>query len=94
MTLAIFGSECAPGILDTRPPVGLDTIQINAAAIDLPRPFGRDRVRSNGLLVCRWYRELGGRLACFWEPDIFPFPQRRPTADTLARIVMLAVSDG
>ena len=76
MTFAIFGSECAPGILDTRPAAGPDTIQINAAAIDLARPLGRDRVRSNGPLVCRWYRELGGRLACFWEPDIVPIPQR------------------
>ena len=76
MTFAIFGSECATGILDTRPTVVPDTIRINAAVIDLARLFGRDRVPSNGPLVCRWHRELGGRLACFWEPDIVPILQR------------------
>jgi len=75
MTFAIFGRERAPGILDIPPVVGADTIQINAAVIDLACPFGRARVPSNGPLVCRWHRELGGRLACFWEPDIVPIPQ-------------------
>jgi len=76
MTFPIFGSECAPGILDTCPTVEPGTIQINAAAIDLVRRLGLDRLLSDRRLVCRWHREVDGRLACHWEPDIVPIPQR------------------
>ena len=40
MIFPIFGSECAPGVLDTRPTVEPGAIQINAVAIDLVRPLG------------------------------------------------------
>ena len=66
MTFPIFGSECAPGVLDTRPTVEPGAIQINAVAIDLVRPFGLDRLPSGRPLVCRWHREVDGRLACLW----------------------------
>jgi hypothetical protein len=67
MTFPIFGSECAPGVLDTRPTVEPGAIQINAVAIDLVRPFGLDRLPSGRRLTCRWHREVDGRLACLWS---------------------------
>jgi hypothetical protein len=67
MTFPIFGSECAPGVLDTRPTVERGAIQINAVAIDLVRPFGLDRLPSGRRLACRWHREVDGRLACLWS---------------------------
>ena len=73
MTFPIFGSECAPGILDTRPTVEPGTIQINSAAVDFVRLLGLDRLPSRGRLVCRWHRGVDGRLACLWEPDIALF---------------------
>ena len=51
MTFPIFGSECAPDVLDTRPTVEPGAIQINAVAIDLVRPFGFDRLPSGRRLV-------------------------------------------
>ena len=53
MTFPIFGSECAPGVLDTRPTVEPGAIQINAVAIDLVRPFGLDRLPSSRRLVAQ-----------------------------------------
>jgi hypothetical protein len=76
MTFPIFGSECAPDILDTRPTVEPGTVQINATAIDLVRRFGLDRLPFGRRLVCRWHREVDGRLACLWESDTVPIPQR------------------
>jgi len=76
MTLPIFGSACAPDILDTRSTVEPGTTQINAAAIDLVRLFGLECLPYRRRLACRWHRELDGRLACHWEPDIVPIPQR------------------
>jgi hypothetical protein len=67
MTFPIFGSECAPGVFDTRPTVEPGATQINAVAIDLVRPFGLDRLPSGRQLVCRWHREVDGRLACLWS---------------------------
>ena len=67
MTFPIFGSECAPGVLDTRPTVEPGAIQINAVAIDLVRPFGLDRLPSGKRLECRWHRDVDGRLACLWS---------------------------
>jgi hypothetical protein len=76
MTFPIFGSECAPDVFDARPTVEPGTTQNNAAAIDLVRLFGLDRVPSGRRLVRRWHREVDGRLACHWKPDIVPIPQR------------------
>jgi hypothetical protein len=81
MTYPIFGSECAPGILDADPTVALGIVPFDTIAIDFPRLFGLDRLSLDRLssdrrLACRWHRELDGRLACFWEPDIVLIPQR------------------
>jgi hypothetical protein len=76
MTFPIFGGECAPGILDAGPTAKPGTVPLNAAAIDLTARFGLDRPPSDRRLVCRWVREIDGRLACHWEPDIVPIPQR------------------
>ena len=66
MTFPIFGSECAPGVLENRQIVEPGAIQINAVAIDLVRPFWLDRLPFGRRLVCRWHREVDGRLACLW----------------------------
>jgi len=63
MAFPIFASECASGVLDNRPTVEPGAIQTNAVAIDLVRRFGLDRLPSGGRLVCRWHREVDGRLA-------------------------------
>ena len=76
MTFPICGSECAPGILDIRPTIVPGTLRINSATIDLARLLGLDRLPSGRRLVCRWHREVDGRLACFWELDTVPIPQR------------------
>jgi len=76
MTFPIFGSECAPGILDSRPTVEPGTVPFNAAAIDLTALFEFDRLSFDRRLVCRWAREIDGLLACHWEPDIVLIPQR------------------
>jgi hypothetical protein len=75
MTFPIFRSECAPGILDASPTSKPGAALSNAAAIDLTALFGLDRLSSKRRLVCHWAREIDGRLACFWEPDIVPIPQ-------------------
>ena len=76
MTYPIFGSERAPGILDADPTVAPGIVPFDTIAIDFPRLFGLDRLFSDRRLACRWHRELDGRLACFWEPDIVLIPQR------------------
>jgi hypothetical protein len=76
MTFPIFRSECAPGILDASPTSTSGAALSNAAAIDFTALFGLDRRSSKRRLVCHWAREIDGRLACFWEPDIVPIPQR------------------
>jgi hypothetical protein len=76
MTFPIVGSACAPGILDTRPTVEPGTMPINATAIDLVRRLELDRLPSGRRLVCHWYREVDGRLACLWKPDTVPIPLR------------------
>ena len=61
MTFPIFGSECAPGVLYTRPTVEPGAIQINAVAIDLVRPFGLDRLPSgSGSCAAGIVRSMGG----------------------------------
>jgi hypothetical protein len=76
MTFLLFGGTYAPDLLDRRPAVKPDAVPFNAAAIDLVRLFGLDRLSSNRRLVCRWHRETHGRLAAIWEPDIPLLPQR------------------
>jgi hypothetical protein len=76
MTFPIFGGECAPAIVDIRPAVEPGIVSANAAAIDLVRLFALDRVPlGRQRLVCHWHR-VDGRLACIWEPDLVPLPQR------------------
>jgi hypothetical protein len=76
MIFPIFGSECAPGILDIRPAAEPGDVQSTAAAIDLVRLFALDRLPRSRRLACRWHRQADGRLACTWEPDIVVIPQR------------------
>jgi hypothetical protein len=62
----------------------LDLIDVQAVApgvaaistIDLVTLFGLDRSPVDRRLVCRWHRGSDGRIACHWEPDIVPDPQR------------------
>jgi hypothetical protein len=74
MTFPIVRSECAPGIIDDSTTSKPGTALSNAAAIDLTARFGLDRLSSDRRLVCRWVREIDGRLVCIWEPDIVPIP--------------------
>jgi hypothetical protein len=76
MTFPIIGSECASEILDIRPAAEPGAVQSTTAVIDLVRLFALDRLPTNRRLVCRWRRRADGRLACTWEPDIVPLPQR------------------
>jgi hypothetical protein len=76
MTFSFLGGECAPAILDIRPAVEPGIVPPNVATIDLVRLFALDRLPvGRRRLVCRWHR-ADGRLACIWEPDIVPIPQR------------------
>jgi hypothetical protein len=75
MTFPIFGSAFAPDIADC-PAVAPGTVSFNATATDLAALFGLDRLPAERQLVCRWTREVDGRIACHWEPDIVPRPQR------------------
>jgi hypothetical protein len=75
MTLPIFGAECAPGIHDIRPAAKPGIVSSNA--IDLVRLFVLDNLPvARRQLVCHWRRQADGRLACAWEPDIAPIPNR------------------
>jgi hypothetical protein len=74
MTTAIFGSERAPGISDLRPLGGPDVTSSNATAAHVVCLFGLDHLPSHRRMVCLWYREPDGRLACMWEPDIVRNP--------------------
>jgi hypothetical protein len=76
MTFPIIWSGCAPAISHAGPTAKPGTVPFNAAAIDLTARFGLDRLSSDRRLVCRWVREIDGRLVCIWEPDIVPIPQR------------------
>ena len=76
MTLPIFGSRCAPGIYDSRWLPAPGTVVFSNPTIDLVALFGLDRSSPDRRIICRWYRELDGRIACLWEPDIVPIPQR------------------
>jgi hypothetical protein len=77
MTFPIFGSECAPGILDIRPAAEPDTAATNSVANDLERLFALDGLSAaRRQLVCHWRRDADGRLSCSWEPDITSLPHR------------------
>jgi hypothetical protein len=76
MIFPIVGSERAPDIFDAAPTVEPGTVSPNAAAIHLTVLFGLDRLSWERRLVCHWRRQPNGRLACQWEPDIVPIPQR------------------
>jgi hypothetical protein len=67
MTAAILDIRpAAPGIL---PPPG--------AARDLAQLFALGGLsQGRRRLVCHWHRDGDGRLACVWEPDMAPSPQR------------------
>src|SRR3981081_1877882 len=76
MTFPIFGSECAPGILDIRPAAEPGIVSSNAAGTDLLRLFALDNLpAARRQLVCHWRRDADGRLSCSWEPDIAPHPE-------------------
>ena len=74
MTFPIVWSECAPGIFHADPTFKPGIAPPDVAAIDLTVRFGLDRLPADRRLVCRWAREIDGRLACHWEPDIVPIP--------------------
>jgi hypothetical protein len=77
MTFPIVGSECAPGIVDTRWAAEPGAVQSTAAETDLVRLFALDALpAAPRQLVCHWHRAADGRLACTWEPDIVADPQR------------------
>jgi len=64
-------------ILDLRPAARPDINRANGDAPDFVRLFALDRApRARHPLVCHWHRDADGRLACIWEPDIFPVPHR------------------
>jgi hypothetical protein len=76
MTFPIFGIEGAPGIVINGPRATPGAVPFDAATSDLAQLFGLDRLSLDRTLVCRWVRDIDGRLACFWEPDIVPIPPR------------------
>ena len=75
MTFSTFRGQCALDIVDA-PAAAPGAAAINASAIDLIAMFGLDRLSADRRLVCRWHRGIDGRIACHWEPDIVPDPQR------------------
>jgi hypothetical protein len=68
MTFPIFWSECVPGILDVSPASKPGGVSSERATIDLVRLFAHDRPSPDRRIVCRWRRQVDGRLACHWEP--------------------------
>jgi hypothetical protein len=77
MTFPIVGSACAPGILDMRRAAEPGVAPSTTPVIDLLRLFALDDLTAvRRQLVCHWHRDAGGRLACTWELDIVPNPQR------------------
>ena len=76
MIFPIFGSECALDNVYAGPTIEPGAVPFTAAAIDLTTLFGLDRLSSDRRLTCLWRRHIDGRLACSWEPDIVPIPQR------------------
>ncbi|HVH82306.1 MAG TPA: hypothetical protein VM782_23110, partial [Stellaceae bacterium] len=58
--LAVVGEQVAPP----------DEMHIDAPVINLVSLFRLHDLSAGRTLACRWRRELDGRLACHWEPDI------------------------
>ena len=59
--------------LDVRPAIASGIVAPNATNLVLL--FALDRIPvSKQRLVCRWYRNLDGRLLCAWEPNISSDP--------------------
>jgi hypothetical protein len=75
MTFSIFRGQGALDIVDV-PAVAPGVAATNVSPVDLVALFGLDRLSADRRLVCRWHRESDGRIACNWEPDIVPDPQR------------------
>jgi hypothetical protein len=58
-------------ILDVRRVARPGVNRAQAAAPTFASVFASDRLHAGQhLLVCRWRRDVDGRLACIWEPDI------------------------
>jgi hypothetical protein len=76
MTFPIFESACALDNVYAGPTIEPGAVPFTAAVLDLTALFGLDRLSSDRRLVCQWARAIDGRLACHWEPDIVPIPQR------------------
>jgi len=73
MIYAIFGSECAPGILEAG--AAIQPLAVSANSTNLLNLFVLDAPpMSARRLVCHWRRDADGRLACAWAPDIGPDP--------------------
>jgi hypothetical protein len=75
MTFSTFRGQGALDIIDV-PAVAPGIAAVNVSTIDLVMLFGLDRSPVDRRLVCRWHRGNDGRIACHWEPDIVPDPQR------------------
>jgi hypothetical protein len=75
MTFSTFRGHGALDIVDV-PAVAPGIAVIDVSTIDLVTLFGLDSSPANHRLVCRWHRGNDGRIACHWEPDIVPDPQR------------------
>ncbi len=73
MTFDLLGNEFAPSILDIHPEPGIVPTRtpylVRLVALD-PSPARQRR------LACKWRRQLDGRIACTWEPDIVLIPLR------------------
>jgi hypothetical protein len=64
-------------ILEIRPAAAPDSVPPTGATTNLVRLFALDsRQAGRRTLVCHWRRDADGRLACIWEPDIVPIPNR------------------
>jgi hypothetical protein len=75
MTFPTFRGQGALDIVDV-PAVAPGVVVTNVSTIDLVALFGLDRLPVGRRLVCRWRRASDGRIACHWESDIVPDPQR------------------
>jgi hypothetical protein len=63
-------------ILDLRPATPPDIHHANDRTHDFVRLFALERSpKAWRPLICHWYRDAAGRLACIWEPDIPPVAQ-------------------
>lgn len=65
----MFGSECAPGIHDSRWLVASSIAVFSHPTHDLVALFGLDCLSRDRRHICHWRREIDGRLACHWQPD-------------------------